>query len=76
MRDFEEAADGDTLILLDEFGSGTEPQIGGAIAEALLQALNRRKVYGIFNTHYANLKAYAHQNEGLINGAMLFDEKI
>jgi DNA mismatch repair protein MutS2 len=75
MRDFEVAADGDTLILLDEFGSGTEPQIGGAIAEALLQALNRRKVYGIFNTHYANLKAYAHQNEGLINGAMLFDEK-
>lgn len=70
MRD----ADGRTLILIDEFGSGTEPTAGGAIAEAILSEMDRRGVYGIITTHYTNLKLYASGSEtGVINGAMLFD---
>ena len=64
-----------TLILIDEFGSGTEPQIGGAIAEALLQRFNEKRSFGIITTHYQNLKTFAKDHEGVINGAMLFDRQ-
>jgi len=59
--------------LIDEFGSGTEPSIGGAIAEACLDRFNRQKAYGVITTHYSNLKHYANDHEGIINGAMLYD---
>ncbi|MDQ3142077.1 MAG: Smr/MutS family protein [Bacteroidota bacterium] len=74
MNRFMEAADDQTLVLIDEFGSGTEPKIGGAIAEAVLNELNSKQVFGIINTHYSNLKTFAFKNEGLINGAMIFDD--
>jgi DNA mismatch repair protein MutS2 len=67
-------ADRKTLILIDEFGSGTEPAAGGAIAEAILAEMDKRGVYGIITTHYTNLKLFASGSEtGVINGAMLFD---
>ena len=67
-------ADARTLILIDEFGSGTEPAAGGAIAEAILSEMDKRGVYGVITTHYTNLKLYASGTEtGVINGAMLFD---
>jgi len=62
-----------TLLLIDEFGSGTEPQIGGAIAEALLDRFNRNRNFGVITTHYQNLKHFAEETEGVINGAMLYD---
>jgi len=62
-----------TLILIDEFGTGTEPMIGGAIAEAILGELNRKKVFGVITTHYTNLKHFASQTDGIVNGAMVFD---
>jgi len=62
-----------TLVLIDEFGSGTEPVIGGAIAEAILEKLLARGCYGVVTTHYANIKYYASNAEGIANGAMLFD---
>ncbi len=62
-----------TLALIDEFGSGTEPVIGGAIAEAILERLLDRGCYGVITTHYANIKYYASNAEGVANGAMLFD---
>jgi len=62
-----------TLLLIDEFGSGTEPSIGGAIAEACLNRFNRQKAYGVITTHYSNLKHYANDHEGVVNGAMLYD---
>jgi len=62
-----------SLVLIDELGSGTEPMLGGAIAEAILDTLNGNKTYGIATTHYTNLKHYASSAEGIINGAMLFD---
>ncbi len=68
--------DGSSLILIDEFGSGTEPQIGGAIAQAVLERFNRRKAYGVITTHYQNLKQYAEGQEGLVNGAMLYDRHL
>lgn len=64
-----------TLILIDEFGSGTEPQIGGAIAEATLERLNRNKTFGVITTHYTNLKHYAEATQGIVNGAMLYDRQ-
>ena len=64
-----------SLFLIDEFGTGTEPQLGGAIAEAILLELNRKQVFGIVTTHYANLKLLADNHEGIVNGAMLFDTK-
>ncbi len=74
MRDMLEVADARTLVLIDEFGSGTEPAAGGAIAEAILSELDRRGVYGVITTHYTNLKLYASAGDsGVINGAMLFD---
>ncbi|MBK7812702.1 MAG: Smr/MutS family protein [Saprospiraceae bacterium] len=75
MRDFDLQADQDTFILMDELGSGTEPIIGGALAESFLDSINHKKVYGIINTHYSNLKVFAHQQNGLQNAAMVFDEK-
>ncbi len=65
----------DSLFLIDEYGSGTEPQIGGAIAETVLEAINRKKPFGVITTHYANLKKLADEQEGMINGAMLFDNQ-
>ena len=62
-----------TLLLIDEFGSGTEPQIGGAIAQAELGCFNDQKCFGVINTHYTNLKHFASQTPGLVNGAMLYD---
>lgn len=70
-----EIADENTLFLIDEFGAGTEPQSGGAIAEAILESLNKRKARGLVTTHYANLKQLASKHEGFINGAMLYDTK-
>ena len=64
-----------TLFLIDEFGAGTEPQSGGAIAEAVLESLNDRKSYGVVTTHYANLKLLASNHSGFLNGAMLYDAK-
>ena len=62
-----------TLILIDEFGSGTEPQIGGAIAETLLDRFNRKHSFGVITTHFQNLKHFAYETDGIINGAMLYD---
>ncbi|GHS92163.1 hypothetical protein FACS1894203_4250 [Bacteroidia bacterium] len=62
-----------TIILIDEFGSGTEPQIGGAIAESLLDRFNKKQSFGVITTHYQNLKHYADEHEGVMNGAMLYD---
>ena len=62
-----------TLVLIDEFGSGTEPNIGGAIAEAILERLLAKGCYGVITTHYANIKYYASSTEGIANGAMMFD---
>ena len=61
------------LVLIDEFGSGTEPIIGGAIAEAILERLLEKGCYGVITTHYANIKYYASNTEGIANGAMMFD---
>ena len=61
------------LLLIDEFGGGTEPQIGGAIAEALLDRFNRKKSFGVITTHYQNLKQLAKDTPGIVNGAMLYD---
>ena len=66
-------ANSQSLILIDEFGGGTEPQIGGAIAEALLHRFNEKQSFGIITTHYQNLKTFAENHEGIVNGAMLYD---
>ena len=76
MKHFVKNCSSDSLILIDEFGSGTEPQIGGAIAEALLKRFNERKSYGVITTHYQNLKHFAEENEGVVNGAMLYDRHL
>ena len=73
MRTFLREADECSLILIDEMGTGTEPLIGGAIAEAILRELVNRKVFGIITTHYTNLKHFAEQTPGVVNGAMLYD---
>lgn len=73
MKFFVENCNSKTLILIDEFGSGTEPQIGGAIAETLLDRLNRKYSFGIITTHFQNLKHFAYKTDGIINGAMLYD---
>ncbi len=62
-----------SLILIDEFGSGTEPQVGGAIAEAMLKRFNSKRAFGVITTHYQNLKHFASEHEGVANGAMLYD---
>lgn len=75
MRYFTENANGKTLILIDEFGSGTDPALGGPIAEAILEHLTRKFCYGIITTHYSNIKVYASQTAGIANGCMTFDHK-
>lgn len=76
MKFFVKNCDAKTLILIDEFGSGTEPQIGGAIAEALLDKFNKNKSFGVITTHYQNLKHFAEEAEGVVNGAMLYDRHL
>ena len=73
MKHFVRHANDRTLLLIDEFGTGTEPLIGGAIAEAVLAQLNEQKAYGVITTHYSNLKHFAEETEGIVNGAMLYD---
>ncbi len=73
MKFFVRNSNSETLLLIDEFGTGTEPMLGGAIAEAVLGQLNKQEVYGVITTHYTNLKHFATETEGIENGAMLFD---
>ncbi len=73
MKNFIRYASQDTLILIDEFGTGTEPMLGGAIAEAILNALNNNQTRGVITTHYTNLKHFASSAPGITNGAMLYD---
>ncbi len=73
MRHFTERARPQSLCLIDEFGAGTEPELGAAIAEAILETLNQCGVFGVITTHYANLKFFADRTEGLVNGAMRYD---
>lgn len=75
MKSVLEKADEKTLVLIDEFGSGTEPAAGGAIAEAILSELDKKGTYGVITTHYTNLKLYASSDTGVMNGAMMFDVK-
>ena len=65
-----------SLVLIDEFGGGTEPQIGGAIAQAILRQFNDRSMWGVITTHYQNLKQYASETPGLVNGSMLYDRHL
>lgn len=73
MKNFLKSANEQTMILIDEFGSGTEPMLGGAIAEAILDSLNQKKAQGVITTHYTSLKHFASSTHGIENGAMLFD---
>ncbi|MDR3184344.1 MAG: Smr/MutS family protein [Prevotellaceae bacterium] len=73
MKHFLRDVTADTLVLIDEFGAGTEPAAGGAIAEAILMQLLERRAFGVITTHYTNLKYYAASAAGIVNGAMLFD---
>lgn len=73
MRYFLEHASPKTLVLIDEFGTGTDPQFGGPMAEAVLEVLNEKKVRGVITTHYSNLKLFAGNTDGLENASMLFD---
>ncbi|WP_337070607.1 endonuclease MutS2, partial [Pontibacter sp. 13R65] len=75
MKKFVTVADKNSLVLIDEFGTGTEPVLGGAIAEAVLQNLNDSKVFGVITTHYTNLKNFAERTPGIVNGAMRYDHK-
>ena len=75
MKQMMRHADGATLLLIDEFGTGTEPQIGGAIAEAVLAQFCAKGAYGVITTHYQNLKHFADSHEGVVNGAMLYDRQ-
>ena len=76
MKNMMREANGESLILIDEFGSGTEPLIGGAIAEAVLRRFNDKRAYGVITTHYSNLKQFADSHKGVINGAMLYDRHL
>ncbi len=73
MKYFVRQSNSRTLILIDEFGSGTEPMLGGAIAEAILEQLNDNRTWGVITTHYTNLKHFAASAPGIINGAMMYD---
>ena len=75
MKNMMKACNGTSLLLIDEFGGGTEPQIGGAIAEAVLKQFNQKRTFGIITTHYQNLKHFAEDHEGVVNGAMLYDRQ-
>ena len=76
MKQMMRAADPATLLLIDEFGGGTEPQIGGAIAEAVLKRFVKQGAFGIITTHYQNLKHFADETDGVVNGAMLYDRHL
>ena len=76
MKNMMKHCDGTSLILIDEFGGGTEPQIGGAMAEAMLKVFNKKRAFGVITTHYQNLKHYAQETEGIVNGAMLYDRQL
>lgn len=76
MKYFVRHSNAHTLLLIDEFGGGTEPQIGGAIAEATLNRLNQNKTFGVITTHYTNLKHFAEDADGIVNGAMLYDRHL
>lgn len=73
MKHFTQFANRKTILFIDEFGTGTEPQFGGAIAEAILLSLNKLGAFGVLTTHYGNLKQVANKNQGLVNGAMRYD---
>ncbi|GAA3994050.1 endonuclease MutS2 [Hymenobacter fastidiosus] len=73
MKQFVTLANKRSLVLIDEFGTGTEPALGGAIAEAVLDQLNRARAFGVITTHYTNLKNFAERTEGVVNGAMRYD---
>ncbi len=75
MKYFIENANGKTLFFIDELGSGTDPNLGGAFAEIILNELNRKHAFGVVTTHYLNLKILANRTAGILNGSMLFDEK-
>lgn len=75
MKFFLSKGNAGTLALIDEFGGGTEPQIGGAIAQALLRQFNDKKMWGVVTTHYHNLKQFAEETPGLVNGSMLYDRQ-
>jgi DNA mismatch repair protein MutS2 len=75
MKYFIKHSNDKTLLLIDEFGTGTEPMIGGAIAEATLERFNRNRAFGVITTHYTNLKHYADAAQGVVNGAMLYDRQ-
>lgn len=75
MKQFVNFAGKKSLVLIDEFGTGTEPILGGAIAESVLEKLNQQRVFGVITTHYTNLKNFAEKNAGIVNGAMRYDHK-
>lgn len=75
MKQFLNRGRSGTLLLIDEFGSGTEPLIGGALAQAILKEFNRMKMWGVVTTHYQNLKQLADETDGLVNGSMLYDRQ-
>jgi DNA mismatch repair protein MutS2 len=74
MKHFIEVANGKTLFFIDELGSGSDPNLGGAFAEVILEELSRKHALGVVTTHYLNLKVMANHTQGIINGAMQFDE--
>ena len=76
MKNMMKQCNSKSLILIDEFGGGTEPQIGGAIAEAVLKRFNEKGTFGVITTHYQNLKQFADAHEGIVNGAMLYDRHL
>ena len=75
MKHFMENANGKTLFFIDELGSGSDPNLGGAFAEVIMEELAHKHSFGIVTTHYLNLKVMANKVPGIINGAMQFDEK-
>ena len=75
MKHFMEVASGKTLFFIDELGSGSDPNLGGAFAEVILEEMVRKHAFGIVTTHYLNLKVMASKTPGIVNGAMAFDEK-
>lgn len=75
IKEFLDVADENSLAIIDEFGSGTDPKIGGAIAEAALSEINKQKSFGVITTHYSNLKLFAYKTKGIINASMHFDKE-
>ena len=76
MKYFIENANGKTLFFIDELGSGSDPNLGGAFAEVILDELTGKHAFGIVTTHYLNLKVMANHTPGILNGSMVFDEAI